>query len=224
MSAVEIEDKKCQRCSNMKQPAEVISDKLMMVIEVLPSSDSPSQIDHPKCTILTKYTVVLYVMLQNYFKDSFLDDVLCENCSSGGSESIKSTFTVSIYLKENPSILKILFQRGTYDMTSGEAVKNELKVAMPSEYLNKQPSSNEKISYTLVSLINHDGDSLECGNYVSDVFHSSTGIWWHCDDDNITQISDIPKWVYIRESHKKIKKLCQAQQMYYLLFVSEQAI
>ena len=43
-------------------------------------------------------------------------------------------------------------------MTSGEAVKNELKVAIPSEYLYKQSSSNEKISYTLVSLINHDGD------------------------------------------------------------------
>ena len=48
--------------------------------------------------------------------------------------------------------------------------KNELKVAITSEYLYKQPSSNENISYTLVSLINHDGDSLDCGHYVSDVF------------------------------------------------------
>ena len=82
------------------------------------------------------------VILQQYFKDSFLDDVIRENCSSGGSESIKSTLTVSRYLKKPPSFLKILFQRGTYDMTSGEAVKNELKVAIPSEYLYKQPSSN----------------------------------------------------------------------------------
>ena len=73
-----------------------------MIIEVLPSSDSPRQIDHPKCTILTKDTVVLDVMLQNYFKNSFLDDVICENCSSGGSESIKSTLTVSRHFKENP--------------------------------------------------------------------------------------------------------------------------
>ena len=90
-------------------------------------------------------------------------------------------------------------------MTSDEALKNELKVAIPSEYLYKQPSSNEKISYTLVSMINHDGDSLDCGHYVSNVFDSSTGIWWHCDDENITQISDLPKGFCYRESHKKIK-------------------
>ena len=90
-------------------------------------------------------------------------------------------------------------------MISGEAVKNELKVAMPSEYLNKQPSSNEKISYTLVSLINHDGDSLDWGHYFSDFFNSSTGVWWHCDDDNINQISDLPNGVYYRETHKIMK-------------------
>ena len=86
------------------------------------------------------------------------------------------------------------------------ATKNELKVALPSEYMFKQPSSNEKIMYTLFSLINHDGDLLYCGHYVSDVFDSSTGIWWHCDDDNITEISGLPKWVYYRETQKPTKK------------------
>ena len=100
---------------------------------------------------------------------------------------------MSRYLKEPPSGLNIIFQRGTYDRTNYVATKNELKVAIPSEYLCKQPSSNERISYTLVSLINHDGDSLDFGHYVSDVFDSSTGIWWHCDDDNITQISYFTK-------------------------------
>ena len=57
-----------------------------------------------------------------------------------------------------------------------------------------------------MSLINHGGDSLDCENYVSDVFDSNTGIWWHCDDDNITQIGDLPKGVYIREIHKKKKE------------------
>ena len=50
------------------------------------------------------------------------------------------------YLKKPPSVLKIIFQRETCDMTSGEAVKNELEVAIPSEYLYRQTSSNEKIS------------------------------------------------------------------------------
>ena len=70
----------------------------------------------------------------------------------------------------------------------------------------KLQSSNEQISYTLVLLINHDGDSLDCGHYVSDVFDSSTGIWWHCDDDNITEVSDLPERVYYRETHKPTKK------------------
>ena len=77
---------------------------------------------------------------------------------------------------------------------------------MRSEYLCKQSSSNDKISYTLVLLINHDDDSLDFGYYVSDVFDSSTGIWWHCDDDNITEFSGLPKGVYYRDTHKHMKK------------------
>ena len=77
------------------------------------------------------------------------------------------------YIKDPPTVLKILFQRRIYDKTTFVATKNELKVAIPSEYMFKQPLRNEKLSYTLVSLINHDGKSLDCANYVSDVFHSS---------------------------------------------------
>ena len=77
-------------------------------------------------------------------------------------------------------------------MTTGEAIKNELKVATPLEFLYKIPSSNDNISYTLVSLIRHDSHSLDCGNFVSDFFDVNIGIVWRCDDDNITQISDLP--------------------------------
>ena len=75
-----------------------------------------------------------------------LEDVICEMFSSGSSESIESTFTVSWYLKEPPLFLKIIFQRGTYNMTTGEAIKNEPKVAIHLEFLYNKPSSNEKIS------------------------------------------------------------------------------
>ena len=84
--------------------------------------------------------------------------------------------------------------------------KNELRNYIPSRYFFKKPSSNEKISHTLVSHINHDGNSLDCGHYVSDVFDSSTGIWWNCDDDNITENSDLPKGVYYRDNHEPTKK------------------
>ena len=91
-------------------------------------------------------------------------------------------------------------------MTTYVAIKNELKVAIPSEYLYIQPSSNEKISCTLVSLIKFYGDSLDCGHYVSAIFYGSTGIWWHCDDDNINQISDLQKGVYYIERVTKTQK------------------
>ena len=77
--------------------------------------------------------------------DSLWHDVICENCSSGGSESIKSTFTVSRHIKKPRTVLKILFQRGSSDSSTLVATKNELKVAILSEYFFKQPSSDEKI-------------------------------------------------------------------------------
>ena len=118
LSKVKIGNITLQRFSKFKPPAEVVYDKLIMFLEELPTSNSTRRIDHPKCTTLTKGNVVLDVMLHNYFKDSILDNVICESCSSGGSESIKSTFTVSRHLKKPPSVLKILFQRGTYDRTT----------------------------------------------------------------------------------------------------------
>ena len=51
-------------------------------------------------------------------------------------------------------------------------------------------------------MITHGGDSLHCGHYVSGVFDTNTGIWWHCDDDNITQICDSSK----RGLYKRVKK------------------
>ena len=99
-----------------------------------------------------------------------------------------------------------MFFDGRYDRTTFVTTKNEVKVCIPCKYMIKLQSSNEKISYTMVSLVNHDGDSLDCGNYVSDVFDSSTGIWWHCDYDNITELSDLPHGVYYSETHKPTEK------------------
>ena len=49
----------------------------------------------------------------------------------------------------------------------------------------------------------HDGNLLHCGNSFSDVSDVNTGIWWHCDDDEITQISGFIDRVYTRKSHKQ---------------------
>ena len=58
------------KCSKLKTPVEVVSDKLIMFLEGLPTSNLSRQIDHQKYTSLKKGTVVLDQMLQNYFNDS----------------------------------------------------------------------------------------------------------------------------------------------------------
>ena len=70
-----------------------------MSIDGLHTSNSPRQIDNPKCTILAKNNIVLDDIFQNYFKESLFEDIICEDCSSGSSESIKGTFIVWINLK-----------------------------------------------------------------------------------------------------------------------------
>ena len=54
LSIVYIRNKICQRCSKLKTPFELVSDKLIISLEGLPTYNSSRQIDHPKCTILTK--------------------------------------------------------------------------------------------------------------------------------------------------------------------------
>ena len=70
----------------MKTPIELFSDKLIISLDGLNSPNSPRKIDHPKCTIFTKDTIVLNDIFHNYFKESLFEDVICEICSSGSYE------------------------------------------------------------------------------------------------------------------------------------------
>ena len=59
LSIVEIENKKCRICSRLKTPVEVVSDKLIMFLEGIPTSNEYRPIDHTKYTSIKKGTVVL---------------------------------------------------------------------------------------------------------------------------------------------------------------------
>ena len=163
-------------------------------------SNSPSRIDHLKYTILAASTITLDDTFHHYFKDSFFEHIICEYCTSVSSVTMKSTFTVCRILKQPPSFLKIILQTGTFDMVDVWAINNEYNISIP--FLIKIPSWKKKITYTILSLIIHDSDSLECGHYTSDVFDGNIGIWWHCDNDDITEIIDLPENTYTRYSHK----------------------
>ena len=100
--------------------------------------------------MFVKKTINLDDIFQNYFKKSLIEDVICENCSLVDSEK-KATLAVWRNLKEPPSVLDIQLQRGRYDIEKYWVIKDECKVAIPSEYFIKKPSSNENISYTSVT-------------------------------------------------------------------------
>ena len=53
-----------------------------------------------------------------------------------------------------------------------------------------------------MSLIIHDGDSLDSGHYSSDEFDVKTGTWWQYDDEKTVQISDLKEGVYTSKGHK----------------------
>ena len=57
-----------------------------------------------------------------------------------------------------------------------------------------------------MSLIMHDVKAMTCGHYVSGVSDANTGIWWYCDDDEITEMSVFPEGVHTREIHHKFTK------------------
>ena len=94
MTIVEIDNQKCHRCSKLKTPVELVNDKTIVSLGGLHTSNSTSQIDPPKCTILENDTIFFDVILQKLFQELFLKDFKCGNCLSVISESIKSTFTV----------------------------------------------------------------------------------------------------------------------------------
>ena len=60
---------------------ELVYDKLVMFLDGLNSSNSPSKIYHPKYTKLATNTIILDDIFQNYFKESLFEDIICENCS-----------------------------------------------------------------------------------------------------------------------------------------------
>ena len=53
----------CHICYKRKTPIEIVSDKLIMYIDGLNSSNSPRQIDHPKYTTLATDNITFSLLL-----------------------------------------------------------------------------------------------------------------------------------------------------------------
>ena len=50
----------------------------------------------------------------------------------------------------------------------------------------------------------HECSSFDSGHYYSGILYFNTGIWWHSDDEKVTQISDFSEGVYISENKIKL--------------------
>ena len=69
----------------------------------------------------------------------------------------------------------------------------------------KFPQWAEDVQYTLVSVISHDSNSMSSGNYYCGVLYFNTGIYWHCDEYNITLLELLPDNMYSDPEYQKIK-------------------
>ena len=54
----------------------------------------------------------------------------------------------------------------------------------------------EDVTYTLFYVYMLEGNSMSTGHYYCDILEFNTGIWWRCDDDNITQLRVISECFY----------------------------
>ena len=160
-------------------------------------SNLPRKIDHPKFTILEKRHHCFGWYISELFEGIIVWRSYTWNFFLSKFWKIKPEFILCRNLKEPPLVLKIILEIEIYDMTTVQVIKNERKIAIPY-FFYKVPSMNKKISYKLVSLIMHHGEYFDFLHYVSDVFDANTGIWWQCDDVNITEIIDLLDYDYIR--------------------------
>ena len=65
----------CEVFKKEKKPIESVTDKLITSIDGLNSSNSPRKIYHSKYITLEMITITLDDIFQNYFKDSFIEDL-----------------------------------------------------------------------------------------------------------------------------------------------------
>ena len=154
---------------------------------------------------MAENTVILKNIFENYFKKSLLEDFICKNCSSLKSVTSNISFAIWFTTKENTPVMKIIFQIHMYDIESGTTKKNQNKITIPLELFMTITQRNEKIFYTLVSLIIYEDSLFYIGNYYSDILYFSTRIWWHCDEEKLPK-SVIDQKVYILDNiNKKLK-------------------
>lgn len=129
-------------------------------------------------------------LLQMYFKGEKLDDYKCDNCKE------KNFCNKSITLLNTPKYLLIQLKRFEFDAKTFRMSKIHKEVNYPifldmdNYCLNDNVNKNikNKNIYTLTSIINHLGGSLQSGHYTS--FHKINEQWFYADDTDIEKVDE----------------------------------
>ena len=69
-------------------------------------------------------------------------------------------------------------------------------IAIPTEYVFNISNGQVSDISSLVSIIYHNGNSMSTGHYYSDILYFKTGVFWRCDDRNITKVKIIVYYCY----------------------------
>ena len=114
-------------------------------------------------------------MLDNNFQKNKLRDVICENGSVVNGKITKLCFDKFLTLQTPPMVLRILLQI-KHDNWKTKSSKKNLRMEITSEYPFNFPQEMENVTYTLVFVNDHDGNSMSPGHYLCDILDFNTGI------------------------------------------------
>lgn len=132
----------------------------------------------------------LQKLLDVYFQGEKLEDYKCDSCKEKNFCNKKFT------LLNTPRYLLIQLKRFAFNPKTFNMTKILLEANYPlfidmnkyclSENINK--NINSKNIYTLSSIINHLGVSLQSGHYTS--FHKIKDQWFYADDSDIKKVDE----------------------------------
>ena len=92
--------------------------------------------------------------------------------------------------------LRTSLQKSNFNYEKMNTAKIKPKIALPAQYSVSFPDKHPEVLYIIFSIKLHIGNGTDKGHYVFDVLYYSTGTWWNCNDETITQYPGYPSNIY----------------------------
>lgn len=132
--------------------------------------------------------VSLNKLFGNYFRPDIVNDkdvlIECSTCKQ------KQSTTNSVLFESLPKTLVMKLNRFALNKETKILTVNQCNVSLP-EVLTVRFSGSE-YDYALTGVIYRHGNRVNSAHYTASVMHAS-GVWYHCDDDIVTTLSEKDK-------------------------------